>query len=59
MIELILYLAVLVTCALASGHLAGKKGRSAILWFVFGLFFGVLAVLVAAVVRPVAHAGAH
>jgi hypothetical protein len=56
---LIFYLAFLIGCMLGSGWLASKKGRSAILWSIFGLFFGLLAVLVAAALRPVAPAEAR
>ena len=39
-------------CPLAAGHIAGRKGRNAVLWAVFGLFLGIFGVLLALVVRP-------
>lgn len=45
-----LVFALALFCPLAAGFIAGRKGRSSLLWAIFGLFLGVFAVALALVV---------
>ena len=47
---LLLAFALMLVCPLAAGLVAGRKGRSSLLWAIFGLFLGVIAVGLALVV---------
>jgi hypothetical protein len=48
--EIIFALALLSVCPLATGLIASRKGRSAVLWAFFGFFLGIFGVLLAAIV---------
>jgi DNA-binding transcriptional ArsR family regulator len=48
---------IVVLLALATASVAEGKGQSGLLWFVLGLFFPVVSLLIAALLRPATEAG--
>ena len=48
-LPLVFTLTVMFAFAYGTGRIAARKGRNAVLWGVFGAFFGIVAVIVAAV----------
>lgn len=56
---MILILIVWVVCAFVCAFMASSRNRSPGLWFVLGLFFGLIAVLILAVIGPDEHAVTH
>lgn len=48
---------IVVLLALATASVAESKGQSGLLWFVLGLFFPVVSLLIAALLQPAGPAG--
>ena len=50
--ELILTPLILLACALACVHIAKQKNRDTTVWALLGIFFGVFAIVLVAILPP-------